>query len=65
VTSLLKFIFTYKIRRTYCIEEEEIIIGVEVQWSYVTSLLIPLAMEVIGHDGYPVQIITKSLYIVA
>jgi len=53
------------IRRTYRIEEEEIIIWVEIQWSYMTSLLIPLTMEVICHDSHPVQIFTKSLHIIA
>jgi hypothetical protein len=65
VTSLFKSVFTYRIRRTYRIEEEEVIIGVEVQWSHMTSLLIPLTMEVIGHDSHPVQIFTKSLDIIA
>ena len=65
VTTLLKFVFKYRIRRTYCIEEEEIVIRVEVKWSHMTSLLIPLTMEVIGHDSHPVQIVTKSLYIIA
>lgn len=37
----------------------------EVQGSYMTSLLIPLAMVVVGHDSHPVQIITKSLHIIA
>lgn len=65
VTSLLKFVFKYRIRRTYRIEEEEIVIWVEVHWSHMTSLLIPLTMEVIGHDSHPVQIVTKSLHIIA
>jgi hypothetical protein len=51
-------------RITHCIEEEVIIIRVEVQWCYMTSLHIPLTVEVIGCDCNPIQVLTNSLYII-
>lgn len=43
----------------YSIEKDDFIFGMEEERGNVTGLFVPLSVEVIGHYGNPVQILTE------
>jgi hypothetical protein len=59
VTTLVFLIFY-----SYGIEEVEIIVRVNIHGSDMTSLFVPMAVEIIGHHGDVIQIFTNCRNVV-
>lgn len=51
--------------KTHHVEVVIVVLWVVVHWSDVASLLVPVAVEVIGHDGNPVHVLVDGWHIIS
>lgn len=51
--------------KTYHVKVVIVILWVVVHWGNVASLLVPVAVEVIGHDGDPVHVLVNGWHIIS
>ena len=51
--------------KAYHVEVVVVVLWVVVHWGNMTRFLVPVTMEVVGHDSDPVHVLVNGRYVVA